>query len=108
METVLRYVVLRHDGIAIPHYDFMCEWRRDSPLMTLRFAEWPPVGDQSFERLGDHRREYLTYEGPVSNGRGFVKRVAQGSCSIKVDSEESCLIVLDNGMEIRVERAAWD
>ncbi|HBE68769.1 MAG TPA: hypothetical protein DDW52_11540 [Planctomycetaceae bacterium] len=33
----------------------------------------------SAERLIDHRRHYLTYEGPVSGNRGEVKRVASGT-----------------------------
>lgn len=37
-------------------------------------AERPCFG----ERLEDHRRAYLTYEGEVSNNRGHVARVAQG------------------------------
>lgn len=30
-------------------------------------------------RIGDHRREYLEYEGPISGDRGEVRRVDQGT-----------------------------
>ncbi len=30
-------------------------------------------------RIGDHRKAYLTYEGPLSGNRGTVRRVDEGS-----------------------------
>ncbi len=80
-----RCVLLRHD---LPegswHYDWMlqipgCEGA--GRLMTFRvrvrvdsdaWLEFEGVA------LGDHRAEYLEYEGPVSGGRGVVRRVARG------------------------------
>ena len=32
------------------------------------------------ERTPDHRAAYLTYQGPVSNDRGHVRRLARGRC----------------------------
>lgn len=61
-------------------------------LMTFRVA--PPgrpdgqgVSVFRAERLADHRREYLTYEGPVSGGRGRVRRVAEGVCGVICEGE---------------------
>jgi hypothetical protein len=34
--------------------------------------------DWNVESLPPHRKEYLTYEGPISGGRGSVQRVATG------------------------------
>ena len=40
------------------------------------------------ERLPDHRRAYLDYEGPISGNRGQVQRVASGSYEVVSWSEE--------------------
>ena len=75
----LRYVVLHHTGVAEPHYDLMFETAPGGKLETFRSHVWPPVDDTEVVPLGEHRREYLEYEGPVSGGRGRVKRVAAGT-----------------------------
>src|SRR5262249_8145958 len=75
--TVKRYVVLEHhwDGI---HYDFMLEsgdklrtWKLAEPLRDAQ----PQTAAASFE----HRLEYLTYEGPISENRGRVVRWDAGT-----------------------------
>lgn len=80
---------------ASRHYDWMCE----SPdpgagLVTFRLpteamdpqrllVAWlgseSGVLDLVAERIDPHRRVYLDYEGPVSGGRGTVRRVAAGA-----------------------------
>lgn len=47
--------------------------RPDDPVITIFTAE----------RLPDHRTEYLTYEGPLSNNRGTVTRISTGHCQIE-------------------------
>jgi hypothetical protein len=74
----LRYVVLRHEGIADPHFDLMFETAQGSPLATWRSAAWPIDAETPLVRLGDHRREYLDFEGVLSGDRGHVRRVAAG------------------------------
>ena len=74
-----RYVVLRHEGIPEPHFDLMFELEPGRPLATWRSTEWPLKTYPRLERLNDHRREYLGYEGPVSNDRGFVRCVERGT-----------------------------
>src|SRR2546423_12393801 len=96
-ETRLRYVVLRHEGIANPHFDLMWESQSGSSLKTVRFASWPPMDVTSFERLPDHRAEYLEYEGAISKDRGFVRRIVSGFCRF-----ESGRLELDNGLVIPV------
>lgn len=78
----LQSVVLLH---TLPddssHLDWMLEFPRDSQrLITFRC----PTGTDLFraggfqaERLDDHRRAYLVYEGAVSGGRGHVNRLAR-------------------------------
>ena len=77
--AALRYVILRHEGVPEPHFDLMFEIAEGSKLATWRSPSWPPVTSQRIEKLVDHRREYLTYEGPISNDRGRVTRVESGT-----------------------------
>ena len=88
-----RTVLLRHelpDGSA--HYDWMIQREGENPgeLITFRVREridGGGVGAFSAERVGDHRGAYLEYEGPVSGGRGTVRRVATGEMAIARDGE---------------------
>lgn len=82
----MRYVVLHHVGYRHPHFDLMIETAPGSTLMTWRCADWPVVAGDEVVQLADHRRDYLTYEGPVSNNRGDVKRIAGGTCEIAIAS----------------------
>ena len=52
------------------------------------------------EPLGEHRREYLTYEGPVSGGRGEVKRVAGGTYDLAGDGV-NILVTFTSGTDAR-------
>jgi hypothetical protein len=76
----LRYVVLRHEGFGEPHFDLMIEDVRGGQLLTWRSPAWPPVDGTKLTPLAAHRRAYLDYEGPLSGGRGSVRRVDQGEC----------------------------
>ena len=42
-------------------------------------------------RIGDHRKAYLDYEGPVSGGRGDVTRVDRGTVEIREFTEQVCV-----------------
>ena len=79
MNRPLRFVVLRHDGIPQPHFDLMFESDPDGRLITFRSPVWPLVEPTDLIPLGEHRREYLAYEGPISGNRGQVRRVAEGT-----------------------------
>lgn len=48
-------------------------------------------------RIGDHRRAYLTYEGPVSGNRGTVSRVAQGQYELMEQTEAEWIVELRSG-----------
>jgi len=50
------------------------------PLRTWRSPVWPLLNETRLTPLGDHRHEYLTFEGEISANRGFVRRVASGTC----------------------------
>ena len=78
-----RYVVLHHTGHGEPHYDVMIEPHPGAGrLLTWRSPVWPLVAGATLMPLGPHRRAYLEREGPVSGGRGEVRRVAEGTCSV--------------------------
>ena len=79
-----RYVVLEHDHPAL-HWDLMLETA--DGLHSWRLPQ-PPGGADVLTaiRLGEHRLSYLEYEGPVSGGRGQVKRWDAGDFREDVDS----------------------
>ena len=78
-------VQLRHE---LPDGSWHIDWlldlapAEDRGLTTFRLPgrvdELTPGRHLTAERLADHRRVYLTYEGPVSEERGHVTRVAEG------------------------------
>ena len=84
----MRYVVLHHTGFGDPHFDLMIESAPGSALMTWRATDWPPVTGDTLTRIGDHRRDYLGHEGPISNNRGEVARIAAGECDISSTSSQ--------------------
>jgi len=47
-------------------------------LWTFRCVRWPVNAGDVLQQLPDHRRDYLDYEGPISGGRGVVRRVETG------------------------------
>lgn len=82
-------VLLHHATQAGSHYD----WLMGDPgpgsvgdvgakLWTARIAlpseQWAAAGWFELLMLPPHRRAYLTYQGPISDGRGWVRRVDEG------------------------------
>lgn len=69
-----QFVIQTHSGCGPLHYDMMLAC--GEVLATWRFAAQPtdasPARTMMCERIQDHRLAYLSYEGPVSNGRGRV------------------------------------
>jgi hypothetical protein len=64
------------------HIDWMLARDAEGPLATLRLEQRLdslPAGSTIPGRMiGDHRRQYLTYEGPLTADRGTVACVARG------------------------------
>ncbi|MGH7242152.1 MAG: hypothetical protein ACREJD_01895 [Phycisphaerales bacterium] len=92
-------VVLRHtlpDGSV--HLDWMIETDvAERGLVSFRLAEGVDLmeaGMLGAERIGEHRRDYLTYEGVVSSGRGSVKRVGEFEVCGLEESERRIRVVL--------------
>jgi hypothetical protein len=93
--TPLRYAVLHHTGIPMPHYDLMFELHPGARLATWRCPDWPVESGALLERLADHRLEYLDYEGPVSNNRGQVARVLGGTLRLEAFSNDVVIVTTD-------------
>lgn len=83
------FALLEHDTTAPTcppppgrdvHYDLIIEVHNAERLPTWRLARNPldAPGDIPAQRIADHRHAYLNYEGPVSNNRGFVRRIDHG------------------------------
>lgn len=91
-----RAVLLRHDlPDGSSHYDWMIE-RAGNALITFRTSarvDQGGVGGFEAERIDDHRGAYVTYEGPVSGGRGTVSRVATGELTVAEAPPAAMLIV---------------
>ncbi len=84
-----RFVILHHVLPDGEHWDLMLE--RDEALLTWRLVREPVDGSSlpiQAERLGDHRKAYLNYEGPVSGGRGSVRRVDAGTFEFEAEAPE--------------------
>ena len=95
---MLRYVILEHDHPYV-HWDLMLEV--GERLRTWRLAAAPEFGKPVVaEASFDHRLAYLEYEGPVSGGRGRVKRWDYGSYTLQAD-EAGRLVLHLNGQRLK-------
>ena len=115
----MRFVILHHQFSAghprQSHWDLMLEskaaegsenvlttWALESlPLdrfgigeTVLRIKESEIELEIMGTRLVDHRTHYLTYEGPVSNDRGQVKRIASGTYRVNSETETGMSVEL--------------
>jgi hypothetical protein len=77
-------VVLEHRLPENRHFDWLLGDPTDpgGALWTARVdrppGQWLAAGSLLLDPLPPHRRAYLVYQGPVSRGRGVVRRVASG------------------------------
>lgn len=77
----LRYALLAHTVNGETHFDLMLELKESETLRTWRLAERLDSDGATCtaEALPPHRSIYLDYQGPISDGRGEVKRVESGT-----------------------------
>lgn len=88
-----RFALLAHD-YPTPHFDLMLE--RDGTLRTWRIALIPKLGETlTAEAIGDHRLDYLDYEGPVSGNRGTVRRIDSGGIEWHVATPNEVVVILN-------------
>lgn len=87
MRQQLPTVLLRHVTRRGLHHDWLMAephtWHVPSAgLWAARVLpshrHWADWGTWPLQRIANHRRTYLTYEGPLTRGRGYVSRVAEG------------------------------
>jgi len=106
-----RYAILHHTGVVPEHFDLMFETADGSTLATWRSPAWPITTPTVIERLADHRADYLEYEGPVSGGRGTVRRVAGGRFTTVARTADRWVVGIEGGMTLILRRtgkdAAW-
>ena len=93
-----KWVLLRHE-LPPPDSSWHLDWMFEAAppgngLVTFRIApgagrpDDPECRSFTGERIGRHRADYLTYEGPVSGGRGVVTREGSGTARLRrVDSD---------------------
>jgi hypothetical protein len=93
----LRYAVLHHTGVPSPHFDVLVEPSPGADLATWRSPAWPVESPTPVERIKDHRRIYLDYEGEVGQRRGRVDRVAGGTCRVAVGAGNVWTVNLTSG-----------
>jgi hypothetical protein len=92
-----RFVILEHDHPFL-HWDLMLE--SGDVLRTWRLRAKPQASPPlavlqvSAELLGDHRKAYLDYEGPVSGNRGHVKRWDAGTFAWETDTADRVVVRL--------------
>lgn len=81
------FVLLEHDAPDGLHWDLMIARPSRERLATWRLAANPLAGafPIAAERIADHRRAYLDYEGEVSGRRGHVRRLDRGPARIESD-----------------------
>ena len=90
-----RYVILEHDHPFL-HWDFMLE--AGTGLRTWRLATPPEPGQViAATPLGEHRRLYLDYEGPLSGDRGRVVRWDAGTFRWLTDTGDRIVVQLQEG-----------
>lgn len=81
------------------HYDWMLE-AADSLItfrLPVRLDDLPAGRPITVQRLGDHRRAYLTYEGPVSGGRGEVQIDDRGTYEATGDLADRWVVHVAGG-----------
>ncbi len=101
------FVVLKHDcPDGSWHHDWMIERTDpgvdlDRPLLTFRTIVLPTQSARfEAERIADHRRAYLDYEGEISGGRGSVRRLAGGSAAIEAFEPDRIVILLGSSRRL--------
>ena len=85
VNPIMKFIIHLHETEDI-HYDLMLE--NEDSLMTWRigrndFERFLNGAETWAERINDHRKFYLTYQGPVSSGRGTVISYDTGDYTVK-------------------------
>src|SRR5579859_1205058 len=87
-----RFVILEHDHPHL-HWDLMVQGKDALRTWRLEAPPWPGHVVSAIG-LGDHRLDYLDYEGPVSKNRGIVKRWDGGEYVGLLDKDDKIAIAI--------------
>jgi hypothetical protein len=88
-----QFVILHHEHPRGAHFDLMLEV--GDVLRTWALPQPPQAGvEMECEALGNHRRAYLDYQGPVSGGRGTVTRWDQGTYTVIRQTDKEWVVDL--------------
>jgi hypothetical protein len=95
-----QYVLLVHHTQVEEHWDLLLEagqglltWRLEQNPMTLMKVDHSPQVIPA-RRLADHRPVYLTYQGPISDGRGRVTRLDEGTYIWRAEKPNTWIFAL--------------
>ena len=66
--------------------DILKTWRLENPPEKLASEKTKAMP------IFDHDKKFLTYQGPVNNGKGNVEIVDEGNCTIELISENEIKI----------------
>ena len=88
-----RYVVLQHNHPFL-HWDFLLEQEEDCLAWRLLLPP-SPGGSCGGQPLPDHRKHYLSYEGPVSGNRGSVTQFDAGCFARQVLEPDELRLTFD-------------
>ncbi|MCG3126314.1 MAG: hypothetical protein CHACPFDD_01146 [Phycisphaerae bacterium] len=93
--TTARFALLEHTTAEGVHWDFLLDLGAEK-LATWRLTENPCAarGPIAAQRIADHRRDYLDYEGEISGGRGVVRRIDRGAARIELAAADDVIVEL--------------
>lgn len=108
-KRLLRSVVLQHQTRQDTHYDWLIAGLTTDAARCLTFrvkhppAHWPVLGKVLAEHLPDHRKHYLTYQGPVAaladdpsqTPRGKVRHIEQGCVLVQMRADARLVMKVD-------------
>ncbi len=93
IHTVAQFVLLEHDWPTL-HYDLLLQSGEILRAWRLHAVPAPEVSVVA-EPNHDHRLQYLEYEGPLSGGRGSVRRIDTGRMDWIVEDAQSVVVRLE-------------
>ena len=88
-KNTTRFVIQKHSKGGNVHWDLMIE--QDNALATWRLDAPPEKlagNTAAAEKIFDHELRFLTYEGPVNNGKGTVCIADSGRCDIQINHDD--------------------
>ncbi len=88
-ENMIRFVIQKHSRGDDVHWDLMVEL--SSALATWRLNTPPGklAGNTvGAEKIPDHELRFLTYNGPVNDGKGTVEIADSGRCDIHTNHDD--------------------